>query len=320
MNNSNIQKFSIKINSKTSANKQDYRNMIAGFISSIVSRTICAPLDRVKMLSQVNYQGQDKPPAILNILKNIYFKEGFPGFFRGNLINLIKGSPEVGIKLYIFEKIKWKYQSVNNKQNIPNSFLFLSGVFSGMVANIIIFPLEVLKLRIGATDKKQCQGVIKTIKNIYKEPGGIINFYSGIEASLLSTIPNAGILLYSYEKLKIFVSGSQSIDNAKNLSPIKISFIGALSALIASVIIYPFQMVQARMIMLNVKGIKLLSLYDNKFGKTKLIASCYTIFKLEGFTGFYKGYTPAVIKTCLGNGIGFGVYEKAKETMGVFKM
>jgi hypothetical protein len=305
--------------------KQDYRNMIAGFISSLFSRTICAPLDRLKMLYQVNYYNK-VPPKIIVGLKQIYYKEGFTGYFRGNFINIMKGSPETGIKLYLFEKIKWKFQCYYNREKFSNSFMLFSGAASGAVATIIVFPLEVMKLRIGATDKKSCLGLIKTAKGIYREPGGIRNFYSGLEASIVSSIPNAGILLYSYEKLKWFITGTNSIDNANNLSCSLLVVLGGISAMISSTVLYPLQMVQARMIMYNLKEheykhIDKISNFKNfnLMLRFKFFKSIYTIFHKEGILGFYKGYSPALLKTIVGNGTGFGIYEKVKLSLGVNK-
>ena len=321
-----LKNTSTSFNSDVYSKKQDYRNLIAGFTSSFISRTIVAPLDRLKVIYQVNYQGsKNKPPKVFNGLEEIYKKEGVRGFFRGNLINVIKGSPEVGIRMYLFEKIKWRYLCYH-KEKPSNTFLLFSGAFSGVVANAVIFPLEVLKVRIVTTDKHLCVGIINTMKKISHEPGGFINFYSGFEASLASAIPNAGISLYCYEKIKIIVSGKASVDNANYLSTSMIIFVGGLSAIISSTILYPFQTVQARMIMHNLKHSEFAKeIKDNNINtksyiqKSKFFSSIYWIMKIEGITGFYKGYSPAVLKLSIGNGTGFGIYEKVKQILGVNK-
>lgn len=304
--------------------KQDYRNMFAGFISSFVSRTLTAPLDRLKMIYQVNYFGKNnKPPNIFNGLKIVLNEQGIKGLFRGNLINIIKGSPEVGIKLYCFELIKWKYQCYIKTEKLEDTRILIIASISGIISTTIIFPLEVLKLRIGATDIRQCKGGLKTFLNIRKEKGGYRNYYSGLEASIISSVPNAGILLYSYEKLKIkFSGGENGVDNAKNLSPFTIMILGAISALISLTILYPLQMTQARMIMTNLHNEINVVEITNKlvpFKNSKFLKTVNTIFHFEGAFGFYKGYKVAAIKTMLGNGIGFAVFEKTKLFLGLNK-
>jgi hypothetical protein len=302
--------------------KQDYRNLIAGFISSSLSRTVGSPLDRLKMLYQVNYIGAKTPPSMLNGLKEIYRSEGAKGFFKGNLINILKGSPENGIKLYTFELTKWKLQCLNSHDKLSKGELFMAGALSGVVSTTVIFPLEVLKMRIAASAKGTYSSISDALVKIYREPRGLINFYSGLEASICSAIPNAGLNLSVYETLKVFYSGKNSIDNASYLSTSMLMYIGGLSALISSTILYPLQIVQARMIMYNLKmsEMKLLPIKNSFLNRYKFPKSIYTSWKLEGIAGFYKGYVPGITKIVIGNAIGFGIYEKTRIFLGVNKI
>lgn len=299
--------------------KQDYRNLIAGILSSILSRTMVAPLDRLKMLYQVNYVGLTKPPSISVGMKEIYNAEGFRGYFRGNFVNILKGSPENGIRLYTFELTKWNLQKKYGEK-LSNTSLFLSGALSGVLSTIVIFPLEVLKLRIAASPKGTYSGIIDALLKIYREPRGVFNFYSGLEASICAVIPNAGFNLTVYEVLKTFYSGKSGVDNATYLTTPTLIFIGGLSAIISSTVLYPFQIVQSRMIMHNLKAAEFkleAPCNAGRIFKYKFLRSIYSTYKYDGIAGFYKGYVPAITKIGIGNGIGFGVYEKTKKLLGV---
>lgn len=301
--------------------KQDYRNLIAGILSSILSRTTTAPLDRLKMLYQVNYLGTTKPPSIRAGMRNIYQTEGLKGYFRGNFVNILKGSPENGIRLYIFELTKWNLQKKYGEK-LSTLNLFLSGALSGVISTVVIFPLEVLKLRIAASSQGTYSGILDAITKIYKEPRGIFNFYSGIEASICAVIPNAGLNLTVYEVLKIFYSGRSSMDNAFYLTTPTLIFIGGLSAMISSTILYPFQIIQSRMIMYNLKSSEFKFEAPTNSGRLfqyKFIKSIYSTYLYDGISGFYKGYVPAIAKIGIGNGIAFGVYENTKKLLGVNK-
>lgn len=298
--------------------KQDYRNLISGTVSSLVSRTIVAPLDRLKMLYQVNYLGADKPPSMLDGLKQIYKSEGYKGYFKGNGVNLIKGSPENGIKLYCFELSKWHLQN-RYGENLSTQSLFLSGAFSGVIATIVIFPLEVLKLRIAASAPGTYNGIFDALRKIYREPRGLFNFYSGLEASICAVIPNAGLNLTVYEGLKIFYSGRKTVNNAAYLSTPMLVFIGGFSAMISSTVLYPLQIIQSRMIMDNLKGNLNNSVVKGLTSKYKLIRIATHTYHNEGIKGFFKGYAPGITKIVIGNGIGFSVYENTRKLLGVNK-
>ena len=56
------------------------KHLLAGALSAVVSRTCCAPLERVKM--QMIFQQRAQPP--LAVAWGILRQEGLPGFWRGN--------------------------------------------------------------------------------------------------------------------------------------------------------------------------------------------------------------------------------------------
>ncbi len=324
-----------EIKSKTNTNYQDkleedkkykYKHFIAGALSGLISRIITGPLERLKILYQVNYAGKGlKPPNIFVGLKEVYLNDGFLGLFRGNLVNLIKCTPDSAIKLYVFEKSK-HFFSVKEKENKmkiisqkPTIKLLFSGGLSGICSTILLFPLEVIKTRISASPNSTYNGIRDTAVKLYSE-GGLRIFYRGIQASLSSAVPNCGLNLTAYETLKKIFSGSTSIDNAKLLTTPMLMLIGGLSAMFSSTILYPLQTIQSRMIMGN---LYIKKSYQNIFftdlikqnKKMGLISLAKHTLKTEGFKGFYKGYCPGITKIIIGNALGFSLYENIKNVI-----
>ena len=148
-----------------------YRHFIAGALSGILSRIITAPLERLKILYQVNYAGSTlKPPNILRGLQQIYIKDGFLGLFRGNLVNILKSTPDNAIKLYVFEKTKYFLdvkKSINEKNKFSTLKLLICGGISGVVANSCVFPLDVIKTRITASPNGTYSGIMDTVRKLY---------------------------------------------------------------------------------------------------------------------------------------------------------
>jgi len=308
------------------ANKNHSHHFIAGGLSSALSRTITAPLERLKILYQVNYTGQGiKPPSIVVGLSEVFKRDGFKGLFRGNMMSLLKSTPDLAIKLYTFEKMK-TYMKLIHGEKLSSGKLFLAGAVSGVAANLAIFPLDVIKTRISAAPSGTYSGIIDTATKLYKE-GGFSIFYKGVEASICCTIPNSGLNLCFYELLKRFFSGSYSGDNALYLSTPTLMFIGGLSAMFSSTLLYPFQTVQSRIIMQGLKNQKSDQLRHNTsynyeidnliIGNKRLnmIQIINSTFYNEGLRGFFKGYGPGISKIILGNAIGFGLYENIKRAI-----
>lgn len=340
---------------KADESKKHFKHLISGAFAGIFSRIITAPLERLKILYQVNYAGKGlQPPNVFSGLREVYRNEGFVGLFRGNFVNLIKCTPDNAIKFYIFEKTKF-YFSKKEKENKfkylthnPVLKLFICGGISGTCATVCIFPLDVLKTRISASDKATYNGILDTGIKLYQE-GGFRIFYRGIQASLSSAIPNCGLNLSAYETLKKVFSGSNSIDNAKLLTTPTLMLIGGLSAMFSSTILYPLQTLQSRIIMgteFNKKP------YQNRFindtgnkettsGNTSIVSNLKSknvnannnvnqinkkpgliklakmTIKQEGFKGFYKGYCPGISKIILGNALSFSLYENLKNIMDI---
>jgi len=277
----------------------------AGFFAGVVSRTTTAPLDRLKFIYQVHYKDSNKPPSIKEGLKNIYKNDGIKGLFRGNLVNILKASPETSIRLTVFEKLK-SVLIDEETHKLSLRSLFVAGAASGVVANLAIFPMEVLRTRLSAAPSGTYFGIFDAIKKIVKTEGMIRPFYKGLQASLSATVPNSGLNLMSYEVLKTIFLGQRPTTEP---SPIIFMVVGGLSAMFSSTLLYPFQIVTSRLIMQN-----LLEKGSEKRGMFGLASS---IYKSEGGLGFYKGYAPAISKIVLGNAIAFSCFEFLKKNLGV---
>ncbi|SOV76165.1 transporter, putative [Plasmodium sp. gorilla clade G3] len=192
----------------------DKRNAFNSILSStfagIMSRTMTAPLDRVKYIMQIT---NNLP--ICEIFK-IIKKDGIIcGFFRGNCVNIVKIIPELSIKMYSYEFMKlnvYKYY-YNNKDNnsiintdepnmnIPFFIRFLIGSSSGVIAALFIYPLEIVKTRLIVSNKIDSSGIIKCFYDIYKnEP--YRHFYNGLSMHLYGVILFSGCNMSIYDYLK----------------------------------------------------------------------------------------------------------------------
>ena len=79
--------------------KDDAANMTCGGIAGCLSRTAVSPLERLKILYQVQYValagggaqgGEEKYKGMAQALKRIFSEEGSKGFFKGNGANCIR--------------------------------------------------------------------------------------------------------------------------------------------------------------------------------------------------------------------------------------
>lgn len=79
---------------------------IAGGIAGIVSRTMTAPLDRLKIILQADLSPLSSRASLLGGFRRIYKEGGLPGLFRGNFANCVKVAPENGFKMWTFDRYR----------------------------------------------------------------------------------------------------------------------------------------------------------------------------------------------------------------------
>lgn len=76
------------------------RTLIFGGIAGGVSRTVTAPLERLKILYQTMYT-QTKCPNILLTLKETYVQHGFLALYKGNSISIFLNCLEQALRFTI---------------------------------------------------------------------------------------------------------------------------------------------------------------------------------------------------------------------------
>lgn len=174
------------------------RIFLAGGIAGAVSRTVTAPLDRIKVLMQASHG--ENTLNIISSTKKIYNSSGIKGFWKGNGVNCIKLFPETAIRFYVYELLRAGFNIDTDHADVMTRFL--TGSIAGLVSQSIIYPLEVVKTRMALSESGVYTGIIdvfrKTIQN-----EGMLGLYRGMFASMLGIIPYSGVELTVYSYLTV---------------------------------------------------------------------------------------------------------------------
>lgn len=173
---------------------------IAGGVAGAASRTVTAPLDRLKVVLQVQTTNASIMPAVMKIWR----QDGLLGFFRGNGLNVVKVAPESAIKFYAYEMLKNVISDAQgDSSDIGTSGRLLAGGVAGGIAQAAIYPMDLVKTRLQtfASEAGRAPKLGTLTKDIWVQEGPRA-FYRGLVPSLLGMIPYAGIDLTAYETLK----------------------------------------------------------------------------------------------------------------------
>lgn len=268
--------------------------LISGGIAGAVSRTLTAPLDRVKIIMQVS----SKKKKIIDIVKKIYKEENSLAFFKGNGTNIIKIMPETAIKFTIFEKMNiFLVENFNSSHNINK---LISGATAGICSQTFIYPLEITKTRLALAKKKYYRGIFDCLRKIIKYEG-FKSLYKGWLASSLGIIPYASVDLTLF-----YIFKERYIQRYQKEPGIFVLLsMGATSGAFGQFVAYPFALVRTR---LQSQGmINRPIIYNGVYDCIKK-----TITN-ESFFGLYKGLLPNYMKSIPAVSITYAVFEKCKQ-------
>ena len=87
--------------------QRNLRVLTSGAIAGAVSRTMTAPIERIKVLLQTNNKHYgDK--SFLRCFRYMYEKEGMAGFFKGNGANVFRVIPFSALEFFTFDFIRYR--------------------------------------------------------------------------------------------------------------------------------------------------------------------------------------------------------------------
>lgn len=141
--------------------------LTAGGIAGAISRTATAPVDRLKMLMQINDSG---PRLTIRTAFRAMAAEGsLHAFFRGNGANVLKIAPETALKLTFNDKLKGLL--VADLHNIrPHERMFV-GALAGASAQAIIYPLELIRTRLAVSPVGHYHGIMHCLALVLQQEG-----------------------------------------------------------------------------------------------------------------------------------------------------
>ncbi|CAI0449776.1 unnamed protein product [Linum tenue] len=285
--------------------KQVHRSkyFIAGGIAGAASRTATAPLDRLKVVLQV----QTTRASIVPAVKKIWRDDGFRGFFRGNGLNVTKVAPESAIKFYTYEMLKNVIRDFKGGQDVDigASGRLMAGGLAGAVSQTAIYPMDLVKTRL---QTHPCEGgkapKLGTLTRDIWVHEGPRAFYKGLVPSLLGIVPYAGIDLAAYETLKD-MSKTYLLQDSEP-GPLVQLGCGTISGALGATCVYPLQVVRTRMQAQQANDAAPYKGMSDVFLRT---------LQKEGYRGLYKGLFPNLLKVVPAASITYMVYEAMKKRL-----
>lgn len=156
---------------------------------------------KTRLQTQVYNEGQ-ADQRFLDILKSIYYKEGFPAFYKGLNASFL-GLTHVAIQFPLYELLKDTARSYRNSEE---SFvdLLLASIVAKVVASTVTYPHEVLRARLQYNSLSQKLNIVEVVADILRNDG-MRGLYSGYTLNLIRIAPSTVSTFMAYEYISRYL-------------------------------------------------------------------------------------------------------------------
>ncbi|KAK6760407.1 hypothetical protein RB195_021758 [Necator americanus] len=232
------------------------KDCCAGAFAAIVAKTVIAPVERVKLIlqlqnSQTTLAAEKRYKGVVDCFIRVPKEQGFLSFWRGNWVNILRACSQesLGFAFKDFFKI-WSLNGVDPK-NQRFRFLFgniAAGGGAGVATFMIIYPLDFVRTRLAidlGKDRKDREftGMIDCMRKIIKHDG-VTGMYKGLLPSLQYIMIYRGAYYGLFDSAKPYIS-----KDGRTLGFWRAFAAGQVVTFVAAMISYPLDTVRRRLMM-----------------------------------------------------------------------
>ncbi|PHH63085.1 hypothetical protein CDD81_6330 [Ophiocordyceps australis] len=266
----------------------------AGGVAGAVSRTVVSPLERLKILMQIQSAGRNAYKlSVGQALAKMWREEGWRGFMRGNGTNCIRIVPYSAVQFSSYNFYKRNiFEKYPGADLAPVTRLFCGGI-AGITSVFLTYPLDIVRTRLSiqsasfaelGNKPKQLPGMWATMMQMVKTEGGISSLYRGIIPTVAGVAPYVGLNFMVYESVRKYLTP----EGEQNPNAVRKLLAGAISGGVAQTCTYPFDVLRRRFQINTMSGMG----YQYK----SISDAIRVIIGQEGLRGLYKGIVPNLLK------------------------
>lgn len=289
------------------------QDLAIGGTAAAISKTLVAPIERVKLLLQVQAVSKqiavnDQYKGMVDCFVRIPKEQGIKSFWRGNLANVIRYFPTQALNFAFKDTYKKLFLSgVDRKQQFWRYFLgnLASGGAAGATGLCFVYPLDFARTRLAAdvgkdASSREFSGLLNCLSTIAKRDG-VKGLYQGFGVSI------QGIIVYRASYFGTYDTAKGMLPDPKN-TPIVVSWMIAQTVTTgAGIISYPFDTVRRRMMMQSGQN------KEERLYKGTL--DCWKkIYRTEGGNAFFKGAFSNVLRGT-GGALVLVLYDELKSLL-----
>lgn len=279
-----------------------WEEFMVGGAAAGVSKTVAAPIERVKLLVQnqgeMLKQGRlDKPyNGVADCFRRTMQSEGVYALWRGNLSNVLRYFPTQALNFAFKDQFKRMFNFKKERDGYAKWFMgnMASGGLAGAASLCFVYSLDYVRTRLANDTKsakkggeRQFTGMIDCYAKTFKSDG-IAGLYRGFVISCVGIVVYRGFYFGLYDSLQPALPVDTFIVNF---------FLGWAVTIVAGLLSYPLDTVRRRMMMTSGAAVKYKSSMD-----------CMSqVIKSEGMASLFRGAGANIMRGIAGAGVLSGV-------------
>lgn len=286
-----------------------FLNFMLGGISGVIAKTICAPIERVKLIMQTqdtNPKITTKYTGMANCFSRVAKEEGFWALWRGNWANVVRYFPTQAFNFAFKDAYQKIFNPYNKNVNPYKWFVgnLLSGGMAGASSMVFVYPLDFARTRLGVdmgkeASERQFKGLMDCAFKIFKSDG-LVGLYRGFAVSVV------GIFVYRAFYFGCYDTGKDLLLKGSYKDNILVKFFFAQLVVMSSeTLSYPLDTVRRRMMLQSGKAVKEYTTAVDCFQK---------ILKNEGGAAFFKGNASNIARS-VGSSLVLVLYDELKNKL-----
>jgi len=269
-------------------------DFMLGGVSAGVSKTVAAPIERIKLLLQ--NQGESskitKPYAgIVDCLRRVPQEQGWVSFWRGNMANVIRYFPTQALN-FMFKDLyrKWFGRPRSDGFLICLLSNVASGGAAGATSLLVVYPLDFARTRlavdVGNGAQREFTGTFDCILKTARAKGwGKGGVYNGFVVSCV------GIVFYRGAYFGIYDTANQMDLMGKDAGFFSRFALGYAVTVVAGLVSYPLDTIRRRMMMTSGSA-------EAKYSGS--LDCTAKILKNDGVNAFFKGAGSNILRGLCG--------------------
>ena len=275
--------------------KVGLRNLVCGGVAGAISRTLVSPLERLKILHQVQYLSSkgsaEKYGSVVSSFARLSRRKVGEASTRATASTACGCFPTSGFNFSASSKSAESFLAAkkgrDNRPLLTPLEKLGVGASAGICSVIATYPLDTVRGQLtaqGGTMEVLYDGMFDAMRKIAKAEG-ISAFYKGVRPTLVGIGPYVGINFLVYETLK---EHAPVEEGAKGPSAIWLAACGGVAGVSGQTASYPADLLRRRFQLQEMQGSKVA--YDGVLNAVR------TIIAEEGVRGLYKGFAANFIK------------------------